>query len=88
MDEQKFGFGCMRMPVFDVSDQTSFDYEKIESLFDLFLEQGFAYFDTAYTYHGYEAEKAVRKALVERYPRERFQLATKLPLQVSFRSYH
>ncbi|MCM1218664.1 MAG: hypothetical protein NC548_29605 [Lachnospiraceae bacterium] len=39
-------------------------------------------------YHGYEAEKAVRKALVERYPRERFQLATKLPLQVSFRSYH
>ena len=81
MKEQKFGFGCMRMPVLDASDQTSFDYEKIESLFDCFLEQGFTYFDTAYTYHGYEAEKAVRKALVERYPRERFQIATKMPLR-------
>ncbi len=78
---QKFGFGCMRMPVLNASDQTTFDYEKIEKLFDCFLEQGFSYFDTAYTYHGYQAEKAVKKALVDRYPRERFQLATKMPLR-------
>ena len=81
MEGQKFGFGCMRMPVLDASDQTTFDYEKIERLFDCFLEQGFSYFDTAYTYHGYQAEKAVKKALVDRYPRERFQLATKMPLR-------
>lgn len=81
MKEKKLGFGCMRMPVLDASDPTSFDYEKIEHLFDMFLEQGFTYFDTAYTYHGYQAEKAVKKALVERYPRERFQLATKMPLR-------
>lgn len=81
MKEQKFGFGCMRMPVLDKTDPTSFDYAKIESLFDRFLERGFTYFDTAYTYHGYEAEKAVKKALVERHPRERFQLATKMPLR-------
>ena len=56
-------------------------YEKIEKLFDRFLEEGFSYFDTAYTYHGYQAEKAVKKALVDRYPRERFQLATKMPLR-------
>lgn len=80
MKEQKFGFGCMRLPLLDASDPASFDYEKIESLFDKFLEQGFTYFDTAYTYHGYQAEKAMKKALVERYPRERFQLATKMPL--------
>ncbi len=76
-----FGFGCMRLPVLKQDDPASFDYEKIEKLFDAFLEQGFTYFDTAYTYHGYHGEEAVRHALVERHPRESFQLATKLPLR-------
>jgi len=39
------------------------------------------YFDTAYTYHGYHAEEAIRNALVERHPKNSFQLATKLPLR-------
>ena len=81
MKEKKLGFGCMRMPVLEAGQQDSFDYEKIEELFDAFLEQGFTYFDTAYTYHGYKAEKAVKKALVDRHPREAFQLATKMPLR-------
>lgn len=81
MKEKKLGFGCMRMPLLDSDDLTSFDYEKIEQLFDRYLEYGFTYFDVAYTYHGYHAEEAVKKALVERYERERFQLATKLPLR-------
>ncbi|MBE6016454.1 MAG: aldo/keto reductase [Lachnospiraceae bacterium] len=76
-----FGFGTMRMPVTVKDDPTSFDFKMIESLFDSFIEKGFKYFDTAYTYHGYHAEKAVRKALVERHPREDFELATKLPLR-------
>ena len=76
-----FGFGCMRLPLFHPDDPVSFDYDKIEALFDAFLAQGFTYFDTAYTYHGYHGEEAVRKALVERYPRDRFRLATKLPLR-------
>ncbi len=42
---------------------------------DKFLEAGFTYFDTAWAYAG--SEDAIRQALVERYPRERFQLATK-----------
>ena len=81
IEEKKLGFGCMRMPVLDDGKANSFDYEKIEELFDAFLEQGFTYFDTSYTYHGYEAEKAVKKALVDRHPREAFQLATKMPLR-------
>lgn len=79
-DGKTLGFGCMRLPVLD-GDQTKFDYPKIEALFDDFLARGFAYFDTAYTYHGYHAEDAVRRALVERHPRDSFQLATKLPLR-------
>lgn len=76
-----FGFGCMRLPTLQADVPDSFDYEKIEQLFDAFLEKGFTYFDTAYTYHGYHAEEAVRKALVERHPRDSFRLVTKMPLR-------
>jgi len=81
MKEKKFGYGCMRLPLLNKEDQTSFDYELINKLFDTYLEKGFTFFDTAYTYHGYHAEEAMRKALVERHPRDSFQLATKLPLR-------
>lgn len=80
-NKKDFGFGCMRLPTLRQDDPVSFDYEKINALFDAFLVQGFTYFDTAYTYHGYHAEEAVRHALVERHPRDAFQLATKLPLR-------
>lgn len=75
------GFGCMRLPLLQADQQDAFDYQKIEQLFDAFLEKGFTYFDTAYTYHGYHAEEAVRKTLVERHPRESFELVTKMPLR-------
>ena len=42
---------------------------------DRFLADGFTYFDTAWAYPG--SEDAIRQALVERHPREAFQLATK-----------
>ena len=82
MEKSKmFGFGCMRLPVLDAQDPTSFDYDKIEMLFDAYLEKGYTYFDTAYTYHNYQAEKAMKKALVDRHPRESFELVTKMPLR-------
>ena len=45
---------------------------------DAFLDRGFSYFDTAYAYPG--SEEAFRKAVVERYPRDRFTIATKLAI--------
>lgn len=39
------------------------------------MKAGFTYFDTAWAYAG--SEDAIREALVERYPRESFYLATK-----------
>ena len=59
MKEKRFGYGCMRLPLLNKEDQTSFDYELIYKLFDTYLEKGLTYFDTAYTYHGYHAEEAV-----------------------------
>jgi uncharacterized protein len=78
---KRLGFGCMRLPLLDKNDQKSFDTETLNKLVDAFLARGFTYFDTAYTYHSYHAEEAMRKALVERHPRDSFQLATKLPLR-------
>lgn len=81
MEKYQFGFGCMRLPLLNADDVTSFDFLKTEQLFDAYLNFGFTYFDTAYTYHGYQCEKAIRKALVERHPRSAFELATKMPLR-------
>ncbi|WP_026882989.1 aldo/keto reductase [Clostridium akagii] len=81
MKEKKFGFGCMRLPVINKEDPAAFDFELINKLFDTYLENGFTFFDTAFTYHGYRGEEGVRTALVERHPRDSFQLGTKLPLR-------
>lgn len=68
---KKLGFGLMRLPQKD----GAIDVEQTMEMVDLFLEAGFTYFDTAWAYAG--SEDAIRKALVERYPRESYQLATK-----------
>ena len=75
----KTGFGFLRLPRCNPSDERSVDYEMLCTLVDRFLEQGGDYFDTAYTYLGGASEEALRKTLVERYPRERFRIADKLP---------
>ncbi|MBR4641325.1 MAG: aldo/keto reductase [Selenomonadaceae bacterium] len=69
---KKLGFGLMRLP--RLEDET-IDLEQVKQMVDLFLSKGFTYFDTAWAYPG--SEDAIRQALVERYPREKFQLATK-----------
>lgn len=68
---RKLGFGLMRLPQKD----GAIDVEQVKEMVDLFMEAGFTYFDTAWAYAG--SEDAIRQALVERYPRESFQLATK-----------
>ena len=68
---KKLGFGLMRLPQKD----GVIDIGQTMEMVDLFLEAGFTYFDTAWAYAG--SEDAIRQALVERYPREKYQLATK-----------
>ena len=71
----KLGFGLMRLPKEGEGDAESIDLEQTKRMVDRFLEEGFTYFDTAWAYPG--SEDAIRQALVERHPREKFQLATK-----------
>jgi predicted aldo/keto reductase-like oxidoreductase len=79
MDFGRFGFGFLRLPHVDPNDITDVDLDAAKKMVDLFLERGFRYFDTAYTYLNYKSEEFLRQALVERYPRDRFAVATKLP---------
>ena len=77
--KSKFGFGCMRLPQTDENDPTSIDQELFNEMADIYMEKGFNYFDTSYAYHGGASEEAIRKAVVERYPRESFQVCDKMP---------
>ena len=68
----KLGFGLMRLPKLeDGSD----DIEQVKQMVDAFMDAGLTYFDTARAYGTSEA--VIKQALVDRYPRESYQLATK-----------
>lgn len=78
MDYGKLGFGLMRLPLTSENNE-DIDIEKLKDMVDAFMEGGLTYFDTSHVYHNGASQSAIRKALVERYPRERYTLATKLP---------
>ena len=75
---KKLGFGLMRMPVNGPMNQADVDVEQVKKMVDLFIENGFTYFDTAWMYNNFASEGVAKAALVDRYPRDRFTLATKL----------
>lgn len=65
--KKNFEFGCMRLPMKD----GEVDHEEFSRMVDYFIDAGFNYFDTAHGYLGGKSEKALRKCLVDRYPREK-----------------
>lgn len=71
----KLGFGLMRLPK---TASGKIDIEQTKTMVDLFMDAGLNYFDTAYVYDGGDSERAAKEALVDRYPRESYTLATKL----------
>ena len=78
----KLGMGLMRLPLLNENDFKSIDYEQVNQMVDTYMDAGFNHFDTAYIYHDGIGEIAFRKCVVERYPRDSFKIATKLPLFV------
>ena len=71
----RLGFGLMRLPEKD----GVIDHDMVCKMVDEYMDAGMNYFDTAYIYHEGKSETAAREALVKRYPRESFMIATKLP---------
>lgn len=78
----QLGFGMMRLPLLDENNQTSIDIDEVTKMVDTFMENGFNHFDTAFVYHEGVGEATFRKTVVERYPRDSYKIATKLPLFV------
>ena len=71
----KLGFGLMRLP--KTADGKN-DVAETSEMVDRFIAAGGTYFDTAYVYDNGDSEAAIKKALVERYPRESYTLCDKL----------
>jgi predicted aldo/keto reductase-like oxidoreductase len=69
-----FGFGCMRLPMIG----SEVDIEQFKEMVDYFIDNGFNYFDTAHGYIDGKSEKAIKVAISDRYPREKFLLTNKL----------
>lgn len=75
-DIKKLGFGFMRLPQHPETGEI--DIEASKEMVDFYLESGYTYFDTAVPYHGQKSESALKLALTDRYPRESYQIATKM----------
>lgn len=78
-DDVMFGFGAMRLDLENENDPSSVNFNDFTEMIDYYMDQGFNYFDTSYAYHGGASEKGLKIGLVERYPRESFKIADKMP---------
>ncbi len=74
----RVGLDMMRLPKSDGKYGRETDTEKVIQVVDLFMEKGFNYFDTAFIYDNGKSEEALKKAVVSRYPRDKFFVASKL----------
>lgn len=70
----KLGFGTLRLPFKDGKVNISETCEMV----DIYIQNGFNYFDLAHGYMSGQCESAMRQALTDRYPREDFILSNKL----------
>lgn len=70
------GFGCMRFPT---TPEGKIDEALAEKMLDTAIAHGVNYIDTAYPYHDGASEPLVGRVL-EKYDRDSYYLATKLPL--------
>lgn len=72
--KKNLGFGCMRLPM----KGSEVDTKEFSEMVDIFLENGFNYFDTAHGYLDGKSETALRECLTSRYDRDRYILTDKL----------
>ena len=71
----KLGFGMMRLPI----KEDNIDIDMVCEMVDMAMQNGINYFDTAYVYHSGKSEGIIKEAVVNRYNREEYYIADKLP---------
>lgn len=84
---KKLGFGFKCLPLKNENDLTAVDVEKVNKMVDLFIENGFNYFDTSTNYLNGVSEKIIRESVVSRYPRDKIIISNKLPTFIVDGSY-
>ena len=72
----RLGFGCMRFATDPVTGEIN--QAKVNAMFDLAMQGGVNYFDTAYPYLNGKSELAMAEALAK-YPRDSYFIADKFP---------
>ncbi len=77
MELSALGFGGLRFPVLN-GDDGKINEAAAEEMIAYAMEQGINYYDTAWGYHEGNSELVLGKIL-SKYPREKFNLATKFP---------
>lgn len=73
---KKLSFGFMRLPL----ENDEIDYDKVCEMVDYGMERGFNFFDSGYEYCEGKSDIAIRKCVVDRYPREDIVISNKLPI--------
>ena len=76
---KKLGFGLMRLPIMPGGNGRSVDMNTVKLMADLFISNGFTYFDTAYMYHSYFSEAVFSRTVVPFHPRDAYTIADKMP---------
>lgn len=69
------GFGTMRLPL---NEDKSINEKEFQEMFDLAIQNGVNYFDTAWPYHEGKSEIALGKVM-KKYDRSKFYIADKFP---------
>ena len=77
---KKLGFGLMRLPYSEDKTYGNVDLEQTKAMIDAYMAEGFTYFDTAAVYHGGHSEEVFGELVAKRYPREKFQVTSKMPV--------
>ncbi len=77
--DKKMGFGSLRLPYLG-DRKSNIDVEQCKKMADIFLENGFRYFETAHTYQDGKNEGAFKEFLTSRHPRNTYLIAGKLPV--------
>lgn len=78
------GFGTMRLPL---NKDGSINEQEFQEMFDLAIENGVNYFDTAYPYHSGMSEVSLGKVM-KKHDRSKFYIADKFPGHQIAKSYN
>ena len=73
---KKLSFGFMRLPL----KNDKIDFDQTCEMVDYGMERGYNFFDSGYEYCEGESDIAIRKCVVERYPRDDIIISNKLPI--------